>query len=85
MYFTFKDGECWLILDEKRLFRMPDSDENRSDEFASDYGQMTPEELGEFFQDQTPYSELHQHLKLLLVELNLMTTWVLRYDTVAVP
>lgn len=45
IYYIFRDGQTWLILDEKRLFRKPDSDEDRTDETANDYPKMSPEKL----------------------------------------
>ncbi|KAH6873846.1 hypothetical protein B0T10DRAFT_449768 [Thelonectria olida] len=61
MFYTFKTGDTWLTLDNKRLFLTPDMDEpdmERGSEDTEDWPVMSPEELKEALANHPSYEEL---------------------------
>ncbi|KAH6962520.1 hypothetical protein BKA56DRAFT_597845 [Ilyonectria sp. MPI-CAGE-AT-0026] len=61
MFYTFKNGDTWLTLNDKRLFLTPDMDEpdtQRGSEDTEDWPIMSPEELKEVLAKHPSYEEL---------------------------
>ncbi|KAF7554084.1 hypothetical protein G7Z17_g3188 [Cylindrodendrum hubeiense] len=60
-FYTFKNGDTWLTLDNKRLFLTPDMDEpnvERGSEDTEDWPIMSPEELKEALANHPSYEDL---------------------------
>ncbi|KAH7020365.1 hypothetical protein EDB80DRAFT_882400 [Ilyonectria destructans] len=61
MFYTFKNGDTWLTLNDKRLFLTPDMGEpdiQRGSEDTEDWPIMSPEELKEVLAKHPSYEEL---------------------------
>lgn len=73
MYMDFVEGESWLTLNEKRLFREPESPADSEEtvdlgpptESAADWPLMSPEELKEALAAVPPYEELLARWKVV--------------------